>query len=184
LLVAALSSPAIASPEGARLHGRRGTALYSAGKYLEASAEFEAAYGERPDAGFLFNAAQAARLGGDLRKAQTLYSSYISFHPDGTSIVEARNQLDLIEAKLKADDEAKHSLAPKTIVVVNPPVTTPARRPIYKRWWLWTAVVGGAAVVGAGVALGVVYGRPAPTWTNVPDLGPGAKTSTLLQLRF
>jgi tetratricopeptide (TPR) repeat protein len=36
----------------------------------------------------------------------------------------------------------------------------PARpRPLYKKGWFWAAVVGGAVVVGGGVALGVVLSR-------------------------
>ncbi len=192
LLVLLVPLGAQAGPlESARVHARRGTALYSAGKYLEASAEFEEAYAARPDGGLLFNAAQAARLGGDLRKAQTLYSSYVSFHPDGASIDEARRQLDKLDAQLKADEAVTPEPPPQTITVSNPPSppprpSPPPPRPIYKRWWLWTAVVGGAGVVAAGVTLGIVLTRPTPAWTNVSDLGPGAATPTsaLVQLRY
>lgn len=192
LVVLLLPICAIAAPasDAARTHARRGTSLYSAGKYLEAASEFEAAYATRPDAGLLFNAAQAARLGGDSRKAQTLYSSYVSFHPDGSNVDEAKHQLEKIEAKL-TEEEPRNGPTPQphTVVVSNPPVAAVkvrARTPIHKRWWLWTAVIGGAGAVAAGVTLGLVLTRPAPAWTNVPDLGPGAPqpTSGALQLRF
>jgi len=34
----------------------------------------------------------------------------------------------------------------------------PERRPVYKKAWFWVVTIGAVAVVGAGVALGVVYG--------------------------
>ena len=55
--------------------------------------------------------------------------------------------------------------------------------PVYKKWWLWTAVGGGAAVilavgVGAGVA---ASSRPGFSPATFPDFGPGASSSGLLQ---
>lgn len=64
-----------------------------------------------------------------------------------------------------------------------PPDRTPAYeepaepagpKPLYKKWWLWTAV-GGALVIGAGVAIGLVYGLPKFT-SELPVGGPGAAT--------
>ena len=43
--------------------------------------------------------------------------------------------------------------------VAEPPDATAAPTPIYKKWWLWTAV-GVAAVVGVGVGVGVGYALP------------------------
>ena len=41
------------------------------------------------------------------------------------------------------------------VVVVTP---APAKKPIYKRWWLWTAV--GVVVVGVAVGVGVAVSTP------------------------
>jgi hypothetical protein len=38
-----------------------------------------------------------------------------------------------------------------TLVATAPP---PRKTPVYKKWWLWTAV-GGVVVVGVAVGLGV-----------------------------
>lgn len=43
------------------------------------------------------------------------------------------------------------ALTPAPTAVV---ATAPPERPLYKRWWLWTAV-GGAVAIGLGVGLGV-----------------------------
>jgi len=197
----ALAAPDRRNADAAREHSKKGSTLYQAGKYLEASVEFEEAYAVRPDAGLLYNAAQSARLGGDLRKAQTLYSSYVSFHPEGSNLGDAKAHLEKLEAAIKAEDEARRAAAasvtakPSTTTAIEdtPALREPSvpkeqgpRRPVYKRWWFWTAIVGGAAVVATGVTLGVVLTRPAPAWSNVADLGPGAPATMngLVQLRF
>jgi tetratricopeptide (TPR) repeat protein len=54
----------------------------------------------------------------------------------------------------------ERSVAPGALDVSPPPETaaprTPSDRPLWRRWWLWTAVAVG--VVGAGVAIGVPLG--------------------------
>jgi hypothetical protein len=52
--------------------------------------------------------------------------------------------------------------------------------PLYKKWWLWT-IVGGVAVVGVGVTLGLVYGLPKFT-SELPIGGPGASALTVKSL--
>ena len=184
-----------ARTEAARDKAKRGYTLYDVGKYLEASIAFEEAYTLRPDAGLLFNAAQAARLGGDLPRAQTLYSSYVSFHPDGANLAEAKLNLEKIDSARKERAKTVTTPPPKenpvTPVVEPPiaqtPVAHPPRRsndkPLLKKWWFWTAIAGGVVVVGGAVALGVVLTRPAPAWNNLDNFGPGAATSAL-QLHY
>jgi tetratricopeptide (TPR) repeat protein len=48
--------------------------------------------------------------------------------------------------------------------------STPAFAPVYKRWWLWTAV-GAVAVVGLGVGLGVGLSQAHSTPTAMTGLG-------------
>jgi hypothetical protein len=61
-----------------------------------------------------------------------------------------------------ANERAAAASAP---AIVAQPTTAPARPPLYKRWWLWTAA-GGAAAVVLGVGLGVGLSR-APGAPNV-----------------
>jgi tetratricopeptide (TPR) repeat protein len=56
--------------------------------------------------------------------------------------------------------------ATKLIVVVPPP----PRRPIYKRWWLWTAVGAGVAAVAVGLGVGL---------TQNHDYLPSGKLGTI-----
>jgi tetratricopeptide (TPR) repeat protein len=182
----------------ARARAKHANALYAAGKFLEASVIFEDAYTVLPDPGLLYNAAQAARLGGDLQRALTLYSSYVSFHPDGEHFAGAQENVDKLQAQLHAQELAAR---PKPAAAAPPPSAPPTvgqtadqaainaddkpkDRPITKRWWFWVAVVGGVAVVATGVTLAVVLTRPAPSWTNTPNVGPGSTTPTLLKINF
>ena len=40
-------------------------------------------------------------------------------------------------------------------------------RPVYKRWWFWTAVAAGAVAAGTGIGLGVYYGTYTSDRTDV-----------------
>jgi tetratricopeptide (TPR) repeat protein len=66
------------------------------------------------------------------------------------------------------------------------PAPAPAeqrRTPIYKKWWLWTAVAG-VVVVGVAVGVGVGLGTGASNFNpSLPDSGPGVKAAGL-QVRF
>lgn len=55
--------------------------------------------------------------------------------------------------------------------------------PIYKKWWLWTAV---GVVVAGGVATAVALStRPSGSWSNAPDVGPGSSNGlTVAQVRW
>ena len=181
--------PTKAEKSDAREHARKGTSLYGLGKYLAASVEFEAAYSVKPEAGLLYNAAQSARLGGDLRRARTLYSTYVSFHPDGGNLVDAKGHLEKLDQQLAAEEAARRAPRPEPERPVVTRGPAPARvaqagRPCLKKWWFWTAIGGGAIVLGTAITLGVVYGRPAPKWSNEPDIGPGAPATTGLQIRY
>lgn len=61
-------------------------------------------------------------------------------------------------------------LEPATIVIPEPVV--PGPKPLYAKWWLWTAV-GGVVVVGVGVGLGLALGLPRFS-SELPVGGPGA----------
>jgi tetratricopeptide (TPR) repeat protein len=64
--------------------------------------------------------------------------------------------------------------SPSSAVVQTASVTTDRQaeaRPVYKRWWFWTAV-GGAAIVAVGIGLGVGL---APASTPSGTLGPAVQ---------
>lgn len=167
----------------AKEHTEKGYALYKAGQYLEASTEFEAAYATLPDGGLLYNAAQAARLGGDLKRARTLYSTYVSFHPDENNVADAKTHLEQLDQQI-AIEEATKKPEPEAVVEVPPPKKKEHRTPpLLKKWWFWTAIAGGAVVVAGAVVLGVELSKT-PAWSNTKDIGPGVPMSQALTIRF
>lgn len=62
--------------------------------------------------------------------------------------------------------------APAASLVAAPAPAPTSEQPIYKKWWLWTAV--GVVVLGGVItAIALSSGSSSP-WNTAPDLGPGA----------
>ena len=89
-----------------------------------------------------------------------------------------------IGVDVKAGEVATIQLDPATnsaSIVGQPPVTSglptpkapgPASQPLIKKWWLWTAIAGGAVVL-VGVTVGAAVGsRPAVAVPPSTDFGP------------
>jgi iron complex outermembrane receptor protein len=152
----------------ARKHYSAGMVHYNLREYSAAADEFQAAYRLVPDPSFLYNLAQTHRLMGHERDALYFYQAYLRARP------EAENRADVDEriAKLK-ESIAAHNAEPsgpqKPVIsegtTTSPASTTnavtagapPRKTPLYKKWWLWTAV--GVVAVGVGVGLGVGLGE-------------------------
>lgn len=177
-------------------------ALYQAQKFEESIPEFKAAYQINPKPALLFNLAQAYRKAGHPREAIEHYDLYLSATPqlDGETrhkvdgyLAEARNTLAALELEMKrrlAEEKAAREHDPEPTPLPPPAVSPPppavlvapapavkersAQTPVYKRWWLWTAV-GGA--VATGVIVGAVVGTQ-PTSTPIV-VGSGVPRSTI-----
>jgi tetratricopeptide (TPR) repeat protein len=63
------------------------------------------------------------------------------------------------------------SSATAATVTATPTPAGSADEPIYKKWWLWTAI--GAVVIG-GVVTALLLTRSESPWNTAPDFGPGA----------
>jgi tetratricopeptide (TPR) repeat protein len=53
--------------------------------------------------------------------------------------------------------------AAASVTIEHPAPPATAKKPLYKKWWLWTAV-GGVVVVGAAIGLGVGLSSSAPSF--------------------
>ncbi len=116
-------------------------------------------------------------------------------HKVDSYLAETRNTLAALELEMKrrlAEEKAAHEHEPEPAAPRSPPpsppppppataaelavLTAPAApptRPLYKRWWLWTAVAG-AAVTAAVITGGVVASQSPATPVAVPAGVPRA----------
>jgi tetratricopeptide (TPR) repeat protein len=180
-LVTAVSSVARGDASAdAKAHYERATAHFAVGEFAKAADEYQEAYKLKPDPALLYNAAQSYRLSGNNDRALILYRNYVQLYPNEPNVDDVRNQIAKLKDAIAAQDKAKTN--PPTSTVEVKPASTPVaaqptkreeyHRPIYKKWWLWT-IVGG--VVVAGVVTGAVLATTSRgSWSQLPDVGPGA----------
>lgn len=200
IAVAALLAWLVAVPaahaddaEQARIHYRSASSHFAVGEFAEAAEEYQIAYKLKPDPALLYNAAQSYRLAGNNDKALILYKNYLQFFPNESNADDVRQQIAKLKEAIAATEKAKTSPPTNTVEPgrQSPPAATvitptpasastqidvrkteaPHKTPLYKRWWVWTAV--GVVVVGGVVTAAVLATRPAPAWSNVNDFGPG-----------
>ena len=178
-----------ASIAEAKQHYMSGMAHFNLQEYAQAIAEFEAAYRLKPDPVFLYNLGQTYRLSNNAERALYFYKAYLRSAPDAPNRAEVEGRIANLE-KLMSDQKSiatppDHTLEPseKPAPAEQPAATAPAtqpatvaatksapapeRTPVYKRWWLWTAV----GVVVAGAAVGIAVGLTESSSTFNPALG-------------
>jgi tetratricopeptide (TPR) repeat protein len=186
-LLAVASSAYADSAADARAHYERATSHFAVGEFAQAAEEYQAAFKLKPDPALLYNAAQAYRLAGNNDRALILYKNYVQLYPNEANIDSVRDQIAKLKAAIAAADQAKANppttpTEPKAAsspiqpriqasVPEAPAPSAEKRAPIYKRWWLWTAV--GVVVAGGVVTAAVLATRPT-SWSQLPDVGPGA----------
>jgi len=123
-----------------------GQRLYAAHDYLGAAKHFEAAYRLDPDPAYLFNIAQAYRLGDDCAHAAEWYQRFLDRAQDPPNAAEVRSQLE----QQRACAKQKALLAPKQ--PPPPPAQPAAGTRDTKRTLAYVAGgVGVAALAVAGV---------------------------------
>ena len=98
--------------------------------------------------------------------------------PTGTN--EPKQLPPPVSAPVESTPTQASAPSPPTVATAAAPqpalavVAQPAPRPtpVYKKWWLWTAV--GVVVAGAVVAGVVVGTQSSSSWSTVGAIGPGA----------
>ncbi len=180
-------SAAAEDKEAARKAFSEGSRYYNLSQYSDALEAFKRAYWNFEDPSFLYNIAQCHRALQHKQEAITFYRNYLRNAPGTPKRAEVERLIaDLEEAQRQ--DKAVATAPPEGTIAATPPPTasspptaTPApalvatsappqaEKPLYKRAWLW-GVVAGAAVVVAGVAIGVGIGTSS-TKDPTPSLG-------------
>jgi hypothetical protein len=160
-----------------------GMAHFNAGRYRQAIEAFRASHNTRPLPLLLFNIAQAHRLGGDCGEAMVFYRRYLDAAPTAANrplveklisdcaavapIAPAPEPEPVPEqSEPEPEKPPPPVIAPVVIAPVVPP--PPPRKPLYHRWWLWTAVGATAAIaLGVGLGVGLSNGPPSPSLGTV-----------------
>jgi tetratricopeptide (TPR) repeat protein len=127
---ASLGAPPVAhaDKEKARDHFRKGQIKYTLEKYDEAIAEFEQGYQEQPDAVFLYNIAQAHRLGGRPAKAIEFYRKYLAKVPDARNRKEVEDYVESLQ-KMSVPSEVITAPGGKVPVSSTPTTTVQPAEP-------------------------------------------------------
>lgn len=141
-------------------HVAQGHRLYLLGRYQEAIGEYRRAYELRADPQFLLDTAEAYRQLGASAQALFYYDRFLAAAPNSPSreIVEDRvTELELLRAP-----------APAPPLLAPLPAAKPRATPVWKRWWLWTAV---GVAVGAGITAAALANRASSPSVPASDLG-------------
>ena len=176
-LMAALPSTVRAADDiaTARKLFQSGTKHFDLGEYEQALNDFKEAYRIKDDPVLLYNVAQCHRMLKHNEEALRAYRTFLSRAPDSTNRADVEQKIatlqEVIDKQNSASTLPPHDVLPSSMA---PPAASPAATmlppagagvarehkttPVYKKWWLWTAV-GGVAAVGLGVGLGVGLSR-------------------------
>jgi tetratricopeptide (TPR) repeat protein len=95
----ARSAPCQGSIDEARRHMEQGFSLYEKKKFLEAAAEFDAAYRAQPFSAFLCNAAMAYQEALDLPNAILRFEAYLKAEPNPPDLAKLKQNLAWLVAQ-------------------------------------------------------------------------------------
>ena len=188
-----VAGPVMAAPDEVTASAKRyfasGSKHFDLGEYSDALADFKEGYRLKDDPVFLYNIAQCQRLLNQNVEAVRTYKAYLRRQPDAANRVEVERKITALEEAQRSQEKAttappNHLLSPDvrsaptgettarpnaaTMTPDNAVATTepaPARTPLYKKWWLWTAV--GALLVGAAVGTGVGVAASRPSSSTI-----------------
>jgi tetratricopeptide (TPR) repeat protein len=148
-------------------HLQRGLRYFNVQEYGPAMSEFKQAYELDPKPSYLFNYAQAQRLGGLCEDAIRSYRAFLRSNPAPNWAATAQTNIDKCEKELAARPPAAAVAAPPPAAAppaaappTTPPVTTtttvttpPRRRAWYKDPLGDVLAAGGLLICGAGIGL-------------------------------
>lgn len=176
------SAPCQGSVDDARRHMEQGFTLFEKKQFIEAAAEFDAAYRAQPFSAFLMNAAMAYQGALDHANAISRYRSFLEAEPNPPDLPRIKQNLAWLIAQKAARDAAVAAAADAGTDAgpvdadggAPPPPIDPGRiarsqmivisDPLDAPFNVWARKPGAAAFVAGG---------PNPGWEKV---GPARKT--------
>jgi tetratricopeptide (TPR) repeat protein len=149
----------------AKEHYKTAETHYRLREFDQAVVSLKESYRLYPNPLLLFNIAQCYKELKDYEAAISFYENYLDKMPKADNRAEVEKYLKEVKTAKKAEDEQKRKeeeakLAEaerlKAMAAPTPqPVDGPeGEKPIFKKWWFWSAVGGFAAAgTGAGVVI-------------------------------
>ncbi len=194
LLVFSMLLVAPDAPPAAEAAYKRGKQLYKQGdkgnepeKFVACAQEFEKAYKLAPLSKYSYNAGQCHRRAGAPAAAVQWYRQYLADEPAASDKAKVEERIAELEAELKAKEPPKEEPKPEKKPIDLRPAPAPAPavlptapapeeevRPLYKKWWFWTALVAVAGGATVGIVLATSGSRdvPVPTGTSFGPFTP------------
>lgn len=153
--VAMAAEPSEASLAEAARHFKAGSKAFDIANFSKALSEFQLAAELMPAPQLDYNIGECYEQLGQLPEAIAAYQRFLAAAPDDPDAAKTRAHVATLKERLPPPPPPKVVAPP---VAVAPPVKGPAdTTPVYKKWWLWTAVAA-VVVVGAGLGLGFGLG--------------------------
>jgi len=174
-------------PEYAQMAYRAGEEAYRKGNFALAAERFEQAFNLAKFPTIQYDIAQAYRRSYEadhdvahLKRAIDAYRIFLQQAPNAKQHNVAEKFLAMLDVEM-VEVGAVHDAptptvrpslktfeAPSAAVEVVGATPVPVKQPVYKKWWLWTAVGVGVVAIAVGAGVGATQNRPdgpAPTVT-------------------
>ena len=148
-------------------HVAQGHRLYLLGRYQDAIAEYRRAYELRADPQFLFQIAEAYRQLGATEQALFHYERYLAGAAAGPDRAVAEQRVAEIESLRAAPPAPSPAAGLAAAPGAAQGATAKRPTPIWRRWWLWTAI---GVALAAGATAAALSGR-SESPTPMTDLG-------------
>ncbi len=160
LLAACATARAADLREQAKEHYQVGRAAYEAGRWQAALIEFQRAYAIVPIPDLIYNIGHCQERLNRYAEAAASYRLFLAAKPDAQERKELETRIVELDRLASSPPPALPPPSIDLTVRAPPPPIAPAgppvgKKPLYRRWWLWTAVGAAALAVGLGVGLGV-----------------------------
>jgi len=165
-------------PPSAQAAAADGATAFAAGDYERALAAYERAYLEDIDEPqYLLRLADCYRALHRTADALRFYRLFLHERPDAPERASVAASI----AALEHPPPASTSTSLAATVEAERPAAAPPARPIWRRWWLWTAIGGVAAIgIGVGVGLGTRSSGSGSFMPTLPAFGPGGQSLTVI----
>ena len=173
LLIGTLAGPALAAksqanscdkdPACTRL-AEEAYEAWQQGRVEDARRAYLSAYDHQPDPQLLYNLARVLHKAQKPAEAAEYYKKYIL--DEAATDEETRRkageylQQAVREARAGASQGPMGAQDATAASIDPPPAPVAPSTPLYRRWWLWTAVGVAAAGIAIGVGIGVASRRP------------------------